>query len=293
MNPQEISLAGVARVRIWMAKAVSGGRNRPTPIVLTALSFLVFLVVAAAVPQAISRHDPFAIDSGQQYKEPTTEFLFGTDALGRSVFAQVIWGARVSLASALAIVGIAALVGTPLGLLSGYYGGLTGKVTMRVTDIFLSFPDIALAIVVAAVLGRSLTNAVLAVALALWPQYARLVRGETLKIKQREYVQAARAIGASQIRIIWKYVFPNVSTPLVVKSAFDLGLGVLAIASLSFIGLGAPPPTPEWGRLVAQGRGELSSAWWIAVLPGTAVFLTVLSFNILGHVLSLSLGKKS
>jgi peptide/nickel transport system permease protein len=216
---------------------------------------------------------------------PSLLHWFGTDQLGRDILSRVIIGARPALTISLFVVGIAALIGIPLGAIAGYRGGWLDEVLMRVTEVFQAFPPLLLAMVTVAILGPSLTNAGLALAICWWPWYARLVRAEARSLRDRPFVEAARSIGVPVWRILPRHILRNCLTPILVQATVDVGSVVLAAGSLAFIGLGAQPPSPDWGLMVAEGRGQIFTAWWISTFPGLAIFVTVLGFNLLGDSL--------
>jgi peptide/nickel transport system permease protein len=213
---------------------------------------------------------------------PSAKYIFGTDELGRDVFSRVLYGTRISLQTAILAVGLALLIGIPLGAIAGATGGYVDEIIMRITDIFLSFPPLLLAIAIAAFLGPNLQNAMLAIAISWWPWYTRLVRGQAVSIRERQFVKAARAIGTPHFKIIFGHIVPNCIAPVIVQASMDLGGVILTAASLSFLGLGAQPPTPEWGLMVSTSRNYFLNAWWYSVFPGIAIFITVLAFNLLG-----------
>jgi peptide/nickel transport system permease protein len=208
--------------------------------------------------------------------------LFGTDEVGRDVFSRVVHGTRYTLSMALAIVVIAAVIGTLLGLLSGYAGGWADQLVMRFTDIFFSLPAFIVAMAVAVALGRGIVSLVAALSIIWWPTYARLVRGMVLSIKERPHVRSAQALGASRARILRRHVLPFVQQPVVVRATQDIGYAVVAVASLSFIGVGAQPPTPEWGLILAGARVSVTSSWSYVVFPGLVIMLATTGFALLG-----------
>ncbi|HBY96778.1 MAG: ABC transporter permease [Ardenticatenaceae bacterium] len=242
---------------------------------------LLIIVLAALLAPVITPYDPLDT-GGERFLPPSRMHPMGTDELGRDVFARVLYGARISLRVGLFSVGIAAAVGVPLGLLSGYYGELIDNIIMRVMDIMLSFPGILLAIVVVAILGPGLENAMIAVGIAGVPSYARLVRSSTLVEKSKDYVEAARLLGVPTIRILFRHILPNVLAPVIVLATLGVASAILAAAGLSFIGLGAQLPTPEWGAMLSRGREYLRAEWWLATFPGLAIVFTVLGINLLG-----------
>ena len=213
---------------------------------------------------------------------PGWHHWMGTDILGRDVLSRVIYGARPALLIAICVVLVAATVGTILGLIAGYMGDWIDEVIMRVCDLFLSFPPLLLALVAVSLLGPGLTHAALALVISWWPWYARLVRGEAQSLKSRAFVEVASAMGVSTFTIVRRHIFRNVTTPLIIQAAADLGTVILAAVSLAFIGLGAQPPQSDWGLMVADGRGLVFDQWWVATFPGLAIFITVLGFNLLG-----------
>lgn len=230
-------------------------------------------------------YGPNEMDIMAQMQAPSLKHPLGTDQLGRDVLARIIYGAKVSIQVGVMAVGISGIIGTVIGLLSGYLGGRFDDLVMRIVDILLAFPGIILAIAVAGFLGPSLTNVVVALSIKSWVSYARLMRGNVLKIKHNEYIQAVEALGAGKMRILFRHLLPNAITPIIVQATMDLGGMIIAEASLSFLGLGPQPPTPSWGKMLSTGRSYITSAWWLAVFPGVAIFLTVMGFNLLGDAL--------
>ncbi|MEM7533283.1 MAG: ABC transporter permease [Chloroflexota bacterium] len=219
----------------------------------------------------------------EKFESPSLSHPFGTDDLGRDILARVMFGARTSLIAAFAIVAVAILIGTTLGAIAGYFGGWIDEVLMRITDVFLAFPPLLLAITIATVLEPSLRNSVLAVAVTWWPWYTRIVRAQALSIRERNFVKAARSMGVGDVAIIRRHIMPNVLSPVMVQGTLDLGSALLTIAGLSFLGLGIQPPTADWGVMVNDGRAYVQSGrWWIGLFPGLAIFVTTLSFNLLG-----------
>ncbi len=213
---------------------------------------------------------------------PSNEHFFGTDDFGRDIYSMVMYGTQISLKICLMVVFSATIIGVILGGIAGYFGGKIDEILMRITDIFLSIPYLILAMAVAAALGRSIENIMMALVVVWWPAYARLLRGQVLSIKENQYVEAARSIAASNWRILFRHIIPNSFAPLLVQITLDLGAVLLVAAGLSFIGLGAPPGTAEWGLMIAMGRTHMFHAWWYATFPGLAILITVLGFNLLG-----------
>jgi len=241
---------------------------------------LAWLLIALFAP-VIAPYSPTAQKITNRLKPPSAQHWFGTDELGRDVFSRVLHGARVSLPVGLAVVAMTGSVGILLGALAGYLGGFLDEAIMRVADAVLAFPSLILAIAITAALGPGLFNAALAIALVLWPEYARLVRSQVIALREMEFVSAAAALGASRWRNLFVHILPNALPLMLVKISLDMGNAILLAASLSFVGLGAVPPTPEWGAMVAAGRHKFFE-WWIAAFPGLAIFTAVVGFNFLG-----------
>lgn len=240
------------------------------------------LVAVALVGPLIISQDPLAQDLTQQLQGPSLAHPFGTDPLGRDQFARVVYGARLSLGIAAVVTAVRLVLGVFVGVVSGYLGGWPDELLMRFVDLLFAFPGIVLAIVIAGIAGPSLANVTLALAVVGWGTYARVVRSEVLSIREREYVAASRLVGTPHPRVVVDHVLPNVLGPVIVLVTLDTGKVVLATAGLSFLGLGAQPPTPEWGTMIASGRDYLQTAWWLVNVPGLAIMLTVLGFTLLG-----------
>jgi peptide/nickel transport system permease protein len=260
-------------------------RFRRNRLAVAGLATIVFLVIVAALGPVIAPYPEDAkgaIHVADSLQAPSRDHLFGTDDLGSDVFSRVVVGARLSLAVGVMVVAIAVLIGVPLGALAGYFGRFVDEVVMRLTDIFLTIPGIVLALAIAAALGPGLVNAMIALALVWWPGFCRLTEGQVLALRERTYVEAARVIGAGEGRIIFRHILPNTLTPVMVKISMDIGFAILSAAGLSFIGIGAQPPTPEWGAMVSLGRQFLPDWWWYSTFPGIAIFLAVFAFNMLG-----------
>lgn len=246
------------------------------------LFILIALLLIAAFAPLLTPYDPIKLSLAQRLRSPGVEHPFGTDEFGRDILSRLIYGSRVSLQVVVTVIAIAMSVGTLVGAIGGYRGGRWDEAVMRIADIFMAFPDLVLAMALAAALGANLNSAIIAVSIVWWPTYARLIRGQVLSIKQEAFVEAARAAGASEARIIFRHILPNTLSPLLVRVTTDAGYAILYTASLGFIGLGAQEPTPEWGRMVATGRFYLLDRWWYATLPGLAIFVTVLGFTWFG-----------
>ena len=248
---------------------------------------LALMLFAAIFAQQIAPYDPNQTSLSARLQPPpfaggSSAHLLGTDKLGRDVLSRIIYGARVSLSISLLVILITATIGTALGIIGGYLGGATDGVMMRVTDISLAFPGILIALLLAVTLGPSYTTVVLAICLLGWAPYARLIRGEVLKLRTVDFVQQARIIGCSPLRIMVTHIFPNVINPLLILATLSVGLIILVESALSYLGAGIPPPTATWGSMVADGRGLIDTAWWISFFPGLAIGLVVLSGNFLG-----------
>ena len=255
---------------------------------LLALIVLILLVVLAVLAPHIVPYPNDLLDEthiGDKFIAPCSQHLMGTDELGRDVFSRIIYATRVSLLTAVIAVAVSLAIGIPLGAIAGSVGGWVDNVIMRVTDVFLSFPPLLLAIALVALLGSSLTNAIVAIAISWWPWYTRLVRGQAVSMKERKFVQAAETIGTSRTKIIFKHILPNCISPIIVQASMDLGGVIMTIASLSFLGLGAQAPTPEWGLMISTGRSYFPDKWWCCIFPGLAIFVTVLCFNLLGDAI--------
>ena len=251
-----------------------------------------FLLLAFAAP-LIAPADPMQQALYNRLSPPTLAHPFGTDDFGRDILSRVIYGARISLRVGVVAVLIALLLGTSIGLVAGYWGGWIDQVLMRVMDLLLAFPSILLAIGIVAILGPGLENAMLAVGIVAVPQYARLVRASVLTVRETDYVLAARALGASDVRILAIAILPNCLAPLIVQATLGLATAILDAAGLSFLGLGAQPPIPEWGAMLSQGRELIVRAPWVLTFPGGAIFLTVLAFNLVGNGLRDALDPKA
>jgi peptide/nickel transport system permease protein len=243
------------------------------------------LVVVALLAPVLATHDPERLSMTTRLRPPSSEFWFGTDEFGRDLYSRIVYGSRISLVVAATVILIATSIGVTLGAIGAYRGGRWDEAVMRLADVFMAFPDLVLAMALSAAFGANLISAIIAVSIVWWPTYARLIRGQVLGLKQQAFVEAARAVGAGELRIISRHVMPNTLSPLLVRITTDIGYAILYTASLGFLGLGAQEPTPEWGRMIATGRFFLLDQWWYATLPGLAIFLTVLGFTWLGDAL--------
>jgi peptide/nickel transport system permease protein len=245
-------------------------------------TLLLGIVILTVFAPAIAPFDPLGVDVTAIMSPPSARHLLGTDALGRDLFSRVLHGGRVSLMLGVISVAISLSAGVLLGILGGYFGGRVDEVIMRFIDVLLAFPGLLLAMLAVFALGVSLTNAMIAVGISGIPLFARVTRGEVLTAKENLYVEAARALGAPDRVILWGHLLPNIITPNIVVATLRIGTAIIFGASLSFLGLGAQAPTPEWGLMLSQGRGFLSVAWWMSFAPGLAIFLTVMASNLLG-----------
>ena len=249
---------------------------------------LVSLLIVVAVGIAAPAIAPFPEDAAgavhvlERLKPPDRVHPFGTDMVGRDVYSRVLMGTRLALRVGVVIIVLAATIGVTLGAVAGYFGRWVDDLIMRVTDIFLTVPALILAIAITAALGKGITNVMLGISLVWWPGFARLTRSQVLHLKQDAFVEAAHGIGASDLRVLFRHVLPNAASPIIVKMSTDFGFAVLTAAALGFIGLGAQPPTPEWGAMINDGRGYFPGEWWVATFPGLAIFVVVFSWNLLG-----------
>lgn len=241
------------------------------------------IVTVGILAPYIAPYDPIKTDMMNSLKASNDMFLIGTDQLGRDLLSRILYGALNSLKMTFSLVITIFIVGTALGTLAGYYGGIVDTIVMRFCDVFLAFPGIIFAIAIAGILGPSSINTVIALAVVNWPKYARLSRGLTMGIRKKDYIKAAKMGGASQYQVIMRYILPNIIPSLIVTATMDIGTMLLEISSLSFLGLGAQPPTPEWGYMINEGRTYIQTAPWLMIYPGIAVLITVTIFNLLGE----------
>jgi peptide/nickel transport system permease protein len=252
------------------------------PLNVVAFALIAVFALCALLAPLLAPYDPLLQDLGLRLRPPSPEHWLGTDSLGRDILSRILYGARISLLVGVVVVVSAGVVGTAIGLIAGYVGGFVDDALMRLTEVFLAFPALILAMAIAGALGPSLTNAIIAIAAVTWAVYARLTRGQILSLRRREFVEAARAMGASRTRIVVRHLLPNALAPLMIQASFDLGSSIIAAAGLSFIGFGAQPPTPEWGVMISDGRNYISTQPWLSLFPGLAILLAVGSFNLLG-----------
>jgi peptide/nickel transport system permease protein len=280
-------MAAMAFAEIAPARDLSPGQRALRRLLrrrgaMVGMAVVVFFVALAIFASWIAPYDPLATSWSAVRKAPTAAHWFGTDEIGRDVLSRVVWGARASLLAGLVSVGISLAIGVPVGLLAGYVGGWVDMLISRITDAMLACPFLVLAIALAAFLGPSLTNAMIAIGIAATPAFVRLSRAQVLAVKVEDYIEAARAVGNSNLRIALRHVFPNIVAPVIVQATLAIAAAVIAEASLSFLGLGQQPPAPSWGSMLNTAKNYVENAPWMAVWPGVSIFLLVLSFNLLG-----------
>lgn len=266
-----------AQPRIYSLARLS--RNRTAAIGLIIVLFLVFVAVFAPV---LAPHHPYEQNLEKALLPPCREYPFGTDDLGRCVFSRIIFGTRISLQIGVTVTAITASIGVIMGLIAGYYGRLVDEIIMRLVDILLAFPGLVLALAIAGLLGPGLFNVMFALAVVGWMGYARVVRGAVLAVKEKEFIESAKAIGAKDLYILLRHILPNVSAPVIVMATLGIGYVILAAAGLSFLGLGAQPPTPVWGAMLNSGKAFMRTAPHLTIFPGLAIMITVMAFNFLG-----------
>ncbi len=256
-----------------------------SPLALGALAIVTLWAAVALAAPLLAPYGPLAQNIGDRLSPPTSAHWFGTDPLGRDILTRVVYGARLSIPVGIAAVVLAALLGTLIGSVAGVAAGIVEEVIMRVTDLMLAFPTVILAMIISAALGAGIRNAVIAIMIAWWPSYARFARGLVLAAREREYVEAARAAGASTARVFLKHILRAIISPIVILGTLDVGHAILTFASLSFLGLGPPPQIPEWGSMIAAGRDYIDQAWWIGTFPGLAILSLALALNVVGDSL--------
>ena len=258
---------------------------RDNPVLVVGALICIAIALVAILAPLIA---PYPRDAGsavhplQTLEPPSGAHWFGTDQVGRDVFSRVVFGARISPVIAVFVLAISCLIGIPLGIAAGYFGGAVDEVIMRVTDVFLAFPALLLALAFAAVMKPSITNTIIAISVTWWPWYTRIVRGQAASVAARPFVESAHALGIPHRRILLRHVLPNSITPVIVQVSLDVGGVILTASALSFLGLGAQDPTPDWGLMVAQGQAYFTTQWWLVTFPGAAIFLTAVAFNLLG-----------
>ncbi len=260
-------------------------RVRGNELAVLGLIMIVGILILAIIGPAIAPYDPFKLSFTEKLQPPSRDHWFGTDEAGRDIFSRVLYGTRISLRAAVIVVAIASGIGVTLGTIAGYYRGGVEDIIMRVADIFMAFPGLVLAMAVSAAVGASMEAAIFAVSFVWWPVYTRLAHGQVLAVRESEYVEAARSIGVTNLRIMRRHVLPNIFSVLLVRMTMDIGYAILYTASLGFIGLGAQEPAPEWGRMVATGRRWILDSPYYSTFPGLAIFVTVLAFTWVGDAL--------
>ncbi len=281
MTAEALSPAAAAQRRVTFARRALhfAGNN---VLFVAGGTIFVLIVLGAIFAPLIAPYDPTAIDFSAKLSPPTLDHLMGANDLGQDIFSQVLFGARTSLMVGVVVISLAIGIGVPIGLLAGFFGGRIDTVLMRISDVFLAFPPLLLPIAITAALGTGLTNAMMALAVSWFPWYSRIVRGAVMRVKNELYISAAQAMGVSSLRIMLRHALPNSTTPIIVQGSMDFGYAILAAASLSFIGIGAQPPTPEWGLMAALSRDRFIDNWWTVAFPGLAIFVTVLAVNLVG-----------
>ena len=257
-------------------------KNRIRERLFFFLFLVVVLVLVSFFADQIVPYDPYGQNLSLSRQSPSAAHFMGTDQYGRDVFSRVVVGAQASVFSTLILVCITSVFGTLAGTLCGYFGGRIDSVLMRISDVCLAFPGLVFALAIAALLGGGISNAVIALAVISWPKYARVARGQTLALKNCDFVAAARLAGDNSVQMIWRHILPNILGPILVTAMLDIGTMMMELAGLSFLGLGAQPPVPEWGNMMSGGRSMLQTYPWLVLSPGVAIFLTVVTFNLLG-----------
>ncbi|UNK21166.1 ABC transporter permease [Paenibacillus sp. N3/727] len=268
-----------ARQRRWKSFYMNLRKNKAA---LLGGYFLIFVIVASVIGPLLTRYDPTIVDYSSKLLKPSADHWFGTDHNGRDIFTRIVHGMQLTLSVGFISVIIGAAFGIVLGVVSGYYGGKLDSIIMRITDIMLAFPGILLALAIVSVLGKSLFNVIIAVSIFSIPTFARIVRGSTLAVRKLEYIDAMRSLGASDSRIIFKHILPNISSPIIVQATLRIAVAILTASGLSFLGLGAQPPTPEWGAMLNDGRNYITEHPHVALFPGLSIVLVVVAFNLLG-----------
>jgi peptide/nickel transport system permease protein len=270
------------KLKEWKITAMLLRRNNLTKIALSIALFLILIALFASYVIPYPEHIEDEVNLEHKLEAPSLQYFFGTDEMGRDIFSRVVYGTKISLTTALFAVLISMLIGIPLGAIAGTTGGKVDEIIMRTTDMIMGFPPLLLCIAITSLLGPSLKNVILAISIAWWPLYARLVRGQAVSIRERQFVKSAQAIGTPHMSIVFKHVIPNCISPVIVQASIDIGGAILTVASLSFLGLGAQAPIPEWGLMISTSRNYFLNAWWYSMFPGLAIFFTVLVFNLLG-----------
>jgi peptide/nickel transport system permease protein len=268
-----------ARLRYLKDSYLLWRRNH---LMVLGTGIIVFLLLLAALAPLLATQDPYEQILPDRLLAPSARHYFGTDSLGRDIYSRVAYGSRVTLTIAFLVAAISAPLGLVIGVLAGYFGGVIDEILMRLSDIFLAFPKLILAIAFAAALGPGVENAIVAISIANWPSYARLARAETLSVRNNDYIQVIRSMGASNLRIMAGHITPMCLSSIIVRLSLDMGTIILTAAGLGFLGLGAQPPVPEWGLMVSDGRQFIVDQWWVSTLPGFAILVVVMGFNLMG-----------
>jgi len=276
-------LAQAERDLSW--RAIFWSRFRRHRLAIAGLVILVLLYAAAILAPHLTAHSPYAIDLGNRLEPPCATHPLGTDFFGRDILTRVLFGARISLSVGFVAVGIMITAGTLIGAIAGFYGGWIDNVLMRFTDIVISFPALFLILTVVAVIGPSIFNIIATIGLISWPPVARLVRAAFLSLREQDFTEAARALGAPDPKIIFRHILPNAMAPIIVAATLSVAGAILTESALSYLGLGVQPPTPSWGNMLFEGRDYIRRAWWYTVYPGLFIFVTVMSFNLVGDAL--------
>ena len=257
-------------------------RFTKNPIIPVGVVISVFMILVGTFSPYLSPHDPTKIYPRNRREAPSSQFLLGTDRLGRDILSRLIWGARISLVIGVLAVAVSMVIGLAIGLISGYYGGLLDEILMRLMDVIFAFPSLLLAIALIAVTGPSMRNVIIVIVVIGIPRFARIIRASVLSLKEKEFVEAARALSKSDMGIMTQHILPNCIAPLTVEASLSIATAIITESALSFLGLGVRPPTPSWGQMIADGRSELFTAPWIVIFPGLAIMITVLGYNLLG-----------
>lgn len=282
-NPSSIEADNIKKAKSSSLWGDALSRIVKSKTALIGLCIILILIITAIFAPLIATHSPTDYESlADRYQPPSSEHWLGTDELGRDIFSRIVYGSRISIQIGVIAVGISMIIGVILGGIAGYFGKWIDHIIMRLIDILMAFPSILLAIALVAVLGPNLRNAMIAVGIVGIPQFARIVRSAVLSVKETEYVEAARAIGAKHGRTLMQHVLPNCAAPIIVQATLSVGTAILDAAGLSFLGLGAQPPTPEWGAMSSDGRSALQNAPWVITFPGMAILLVVIGFNLFG-----------
>jgi peptide/nickel transport system permease protein len=266
----------------WVRRYHGWLQFRANGLAMAGLITVVVMILLSMAAPLFATHDPSAQDLADRLAPPTAEHWFGTDELGRDLYSRVLYGGRITLGMVVAVVLLVAPVGLAVGSIAGYLGGLADRVLMRITDVFLAFPRLVLALAFVAALKPGISSAIIAIALTAWPPYARLARADTLTVRDADYIAAVRLAGASSARIIVRHIVPLCLTSVIVRVTLDMSGIILTAAGLGFLGMGAQPPTPEWGTMIASSRAFILQQWWVPTIPGIAIFLASLAFNLLG-----------